>query len=357
LSISIFHFLSWVESDSTEAYWVSTASSAKGDRFAAVSTNSFENDRGFVYTFYEGVWTQRTTIPSQYNGISSSGDGRILMTCISGGGNVQLSTDYGETWTTVANSSPQNWVKVVLAEDGLTGLAVAYGGQLWKYTSAGGLLSIKLNLSLSGHTWVDVAMSDDGTVVAAATLDRVYVSTNSGTSFFRYTPPSGLSNVNINNPWKAVAVRGQLVLAVPTEGKILQRTMNGGGWSNLPGSPNDRWQNVTFVGGGVKATAISGATYTYLDLGSSVWDGPVYYFDLNNRNVDMAASVNGTNAIASVYGGGVYLSTNGGHNLCKFVSPPRVTRYIPGSAPLGFDEKFSGPAQKERLVQSGMAPS
>ena len=302
----------WVETDSAVSTWIATASSTRGDRFAAVGPH--------VHTFYEGVWTQRTTTPQAHTSITSSGDGMTLMTCVQFG-DVLLSSDFGVTWNAVANSSLQNWADVVLAEDGLTGLAVAYNGHVWRYASPGGLLSIKLDLSLSGHTWVDVAMSQSGQIAAAVTLDRVYASRNFGSTFFTFSPPGGLSTVDINNPWKSVAVNsnGTRIVAVPTYGRVLQLThssMGGfGAWSVLPGSPTARWQHVTFVGGTIKAITAGGAVVTY--LGGSTWDGPVNEFDAVQAKVDMASSADGSKAIASVYGGGVFLSSDNGITWTK----------------------------------------
>lgn len=58
-----------------------------------------------------------------------------------------------------------------------------------------------------------------------------------------------------------------------------------------------------------------GVTFTY--SGDSVWDNAVDLFGADQQKIDMAASANATKAIASVYGGGVYFSTNGGSAWTK----------------------------------------
>ena len=308
--------------------WKAVTSSRSGDRFAAV-------EAGNVYTYNDTTWTKSSvTTPLAYSSISSSGTGEDLMVSVDGG-NIVLLSDYGNTSTQLINV--QAWKDVVMAADGLTGLAVASNGHVHKYSAAGGMLAkidVSSNIGTVSADWIDIAASQTGTTVAAITLTQVYVSVDSGATWTDATPSTSLSEVDTSNPWKSVTVSadGTRIVALPELGYVVQVIMAGGvftpsSWTRLvfePARARKTWQTITFAGGykliGIMA---SSRFHTYTPSGTSgSWTTtPTNPLTLDWDQVDIASSADGTKLIAGVYYGGVYLSNDGGSTWTRQTSP------------------------------------
>ena len=295
--------------------WQAVTSSITGERFAAVEGAN-------VHTYYQGTWTKRDAFTASlpYSSISSSGSGNVLMASVDGG-SVRISTDAGNT-TTILSAPAQAWKDVVLAADGLTGLAVANNGFVYKYSAGGGTLTLSPN-QLLGNVWVDIAASTSGNTIAAVTETEVYISLDSGATWNIRTPPPSQSEVPTDgwNPWVSVAVSadGSRVAAAPEVGRISQTTNGGLNWTTLFGMPSNNgrktWQNIIFSGGyNITGTIAASQVLTYLGSGtsSSSWTAQTKPFpELFYDEMAMDASADGLKRIMGVYGGDLWLSFGG----------------------------------------------
>ena len=315
------------DSASINSDWRAVTSSITGERFAAV-------EQANVHTYFQGTWTKRdafTASPStlSYSSISSSGSGNSIIACVDGG-SVRISTDAGLTATVLPATTPagvsvgpQAWKDVVLAADGLTGLAVANSGNVYKYSAGGGTLTVQPN-QLLDNVWVDIAASETGTTIAAITETQVYISTNSGATWTIRTPPVGTSEVTSDggNPWVSVAVSadGSRVAAAPEVGRIIQTTNGGDDWDRLFGMPPNfgsstsrkTWQNIIFSGGyNITGTIAASQVLTY-NGSTTLWTAQTKPFpELFYDEMAMDASADGLKRIMGVYGGDLWLSFGG----------------------------------------------
>jgi photosystem II stability/assembly factor-like uncharacterized protein len=95
------------------------------------------------------------------------------------GGNIYVSSDYGNTWTPKATN--QAWTGIAMSADGQRQTAVATGNGIYVSTDYGNTWGYTTGYGLVLH---DVDVSSDGQIQAAiAVNDYVYVSNNFGASW------------------------------------------------------------------------------------------------------------------------------------------------------------------------------
>jgi hypothetical protein len=121
-----------------------------------------------------------------------SADGTIQTAVVTGGGQIYISTDSGNTWT--AKGSNRQWQSVAMSADGTKQTAVIYDGQIYISTNSGNNWTPKE----SNRNWWSVAMSADGTKQTAVVSNgQIYISTDSGNT---WTPKES------NRQWYSVAM-------------------------------------------------------------------------------------------------------------------------------------------------------
>jgi hypothetical protein len=159
----------------------------------------------------------------------------------------------------VSNSLPlQNWVSVAISADGTKLAAAARGTQGANlsyfgpiYTSANGGLNWSSNM-LPSQIWSAIAASADGRTLAAVALNGpVYGSTNFGTTWF----PSSVPGITTN--WLAVASTADagMWLASVYGGGIYSSTNHGNTWvSNA--APALNWTGLTLSADGNKMASV-----------------------------------------------------------------------------------------------------
>jgi len=294
--------------------WHSVTSSTTGDRFAAV-------ERGNVHTYFDGTWMARPAFVLEeglrYTSVSSSGDGKVLMASADNG-HILLSNDFGNTTTPL--TTVQEWRDVTLASDGLTGLAVAQNGFVYKYSAGGGILTNVL--SFNNAEFIDISASQSGHVVAAITENRLYVNMGGidGT-WDLLTPPTNISEVDRDfNPWMAVSVSadGSRIVAVPDLGFVVYADFPFTSWSTISlkstGSNRKTWQDIVFVGDhDLIAMIWDGRFLSYAEN----WSGPTNPLETNMDDVAIASSATGDKIIAAVSYGSVWMTENNGTTWTK----------------------------------------
>ncbi|WP_207717687.1 WD40/YVTN/BNR-like repeat-containing protein [Caenimonas soli] len=164
--------------------WAGTASSASGNRVAAIA------DPGGIYLSSDAgvTWTRSSAPTDNWTQVLMSADGTKLAAL----GNTVLhtSSDSGQTWT-ARSGSGLSWMGVYMSDDGQRIVGAAVGGTL--YASTNGGASFTLIAGTANTDWRTVAGSSDGTrLVAVASHyggdpanQGVYVSTDSGATWTR----------------------------------------------------------------------------------------------------------------------------------------------------------------------------
>ncbi len=251
---------------SASNHWTSVASSADGTKLVAAASTDFPGD-GLIYTSNDSGahWARSAAPTNRWASITSSGDASRLLAAADyylGDGRIYASIDLGTTWTQTA--APSNWwTSVAASADGTKDFAAGDGTTIYLSTNSG------ISWFQSGPTdnWACLASSADGSkVVAAATLPiqlqpgeatsspnydgsgRIYVSTDAGVTWIPTSAPS--------NFWASVACSadGTRLFAV-AGGKFYASSDSGLTWTASE-TPAGRWRAVACTADGTNIVTV-----------------------------------------------------------------------------------------------------
>jgi hypothetical protein len=181
--------LSWTPTGAPSNYWVSVTSSADGNKLAALARVSPPPDF-YISSDAGNTWNTNASPYDRWTALASSADGNIL---VAGGaiGTLLASTNRGSSWNTnIINTT--SFSSVASSADG--GRLLAAGSKLYLSTNYG-----LAWMQISAPAVTKIASSADGrTLVAAAYVGPIYVSSDFGASWITNVPPG-------SNYWTATA--------------------------------------------------------------------------------------------------------------------------------------------------------
>ena len=334
---------SWTATTAPVANWVSVASSADGNKLAALVENG-----GAVYTSTNAgaTWTLSSPAngPVMGSSIASSADGNILFaagfTDSSGAlaGQIYRSTNSGATWSLTA-APYKSWTSIACSADGtqVSGasfLRRSFGagiltspdeGVTWTFTTA------------PNESWVAIASSADGGKLVAADggADAIYTSTEAGNTWNQDSPPlQAFSSV------ASSADGSRLVAASENNGSgngpIFVSTNSGLNWTQTT-APIANWVTVASSVDGRMLIAAGGGSTAVGHLYLSTDSGATW----NQTNVllthwtSVAASADGSKLVAVDFNGHIYtlhlspvttspalgIKTSGGNIILSWLVP------------------------------------
>jgi len=140
-------------------------------------------------------------------------------------GYVYISNDRGGTWSRVSNLEGNDWVAVSISDNGrilyavalgYTGYGLGQGNNIVRVSRDGGVTWNQVT-GLGGDIWLDMDTSSDGkhiAVITYNTMDYVYVSHDTGTTWTQYTVApfgaGGRGEVSISDDGMSMYVYGRL---------------------------------------------------------------------------------------------------------------------------------------------------
>jgi photosystem II stability/assembly factor-like uncharacterized protein len=222
----------WTPRDPTPTLqpWFTSASSASGNRIAAVA------NPGGIHISADGgaTWTASIAPLARWNSIAMNREGSRLA-AVAAGGLLYTSTDYGMTWV-ARTTTPQAWAGVTISEDGQRIVGLVQYGSIYTSTDGGATFAA---VAGTGNTdWRSVAGSADGQRLLAVashynelqTGAGVYVSTDGGTTWTRRvvtgpTPPTD------NWSYAAMSEDGQRMAALDNGGNPWVSDDGGSTWT------------------------------------------------------------------------------------------------------------------------------
>lgn len=227
--------------------WQATASSASGNRIAAVA------NPGGIYISADGgaTWTRSAAPSASWSWIAMSSDGSKLA-AVAANGFLYTSSDYGQTWI-ARTSTSQNWSGVTLSDDGQRIVGVVDYGAIYVSTDAGATFAPVAGTD--GLDWRAVASSANGMRLVAAAArfgDRaaeqgVYISTDGGAT---WVPRLTTGNWS----YAALSADGMRVAALDNGGYPWTSDDGGLNWYQQFGYSN--WSGLAVSGSGQVLSAL-----------------------------------------------------------------------------------------------------
>ncbi len=217
-------------------------------------------------------------------------------TAVVNGGQIYVSSDYGNTWT--AKDSDRGWMGVSISSTGQYQTAVVWSGQIYNSSDYGNTWTAKE----SSRTWRSVSISSSGQYqTAVAQTDQIYISSDYGNTWTAKDSSRLWYNVSLSST-------GQYQTAVVYGGQIYVSSDYGNTWTAKQISRN--WQAVSVSTSGQYQTAVvyGGQIYISSDYGNT-WTAK----DSNRNWYRISVSSSGQYQIALVDGGQIYISSDYGN--------------------------------------------
>ena len=211
----------WTErTGSGSRNWRDVTISNNGERLTAIVEN------GYIYTSSDSgaTWTARTSAGSRnWRYLAASSDGKNLIATVYSGF-IYTSNNYGETWT--AGTQSGQWATVASSSDGSIAIANQEYGSTYISVNSGVTWTVT---SLNFGT-ADVAISSSGTVMTALdrSAARVFVSTNTGSTWTQRTTPS-------TSMWSVASSSDGTKLFIGGGLNCYNSTNSGVAWNNRAG--------------------------------------------------------------------------------------------------------------------------
>ena len=300
------HAQMWTVTTALVANWVSVASSADGNRLAALVQGG---EAVYISTNAGATWALRSPSNGGVVGdsIACSADGRILF--VAGSAQIFCSTNSGAAWSPTASPS-ESWTSIACSADGTR---VAGASSIRRGAAAGIFTSPDVGATWTfttapNESWVAIASSaDEGKLVGAdAIAEAIYTSTDAGNTWSQHSPPLHpfSSMATSADGTRLVAVSGVSGLA---NGPIFVSTNSGLSWVQTT-APITNWVAVASSADGSTLIAAGGGSSTLGHLYLSTDSGGTW----NQTNVllahwsSVAASADGSKLVATDYGGHIY---------------------------------------------------
>jgi hypothetical protein len=226
------------------------ASSADGTKLVAVSGGAPSLSGPIYISTNSGVtWTSTASPQRNWLSVASSANGNKLAAI--GDGSIYVSVDSGATWTPAGAGS--SYYSIATSTDGATIIAGTLYGSISTSTNSGSSWGSSGALSTN---FISVACSSDGTKLVGAVFNGpIFTSPNSGVTWIKTVAPPDVF-------WAiASSADGRKLVAVTDNGPIYMSTDSGGSWIGV-GAPQRTWRSVTSSADGSKFVAVgSSAVY------------------------------------------------------------------------------------------------
>ncbi len=193
----------WTEQTASgQRSWRDVAISADGLKIVAVEANAS------IHTSEDGgnTWTEQVAAGSRnWSGVASSDDGSFIV-AVPEGDYIYTSSDSGATWTEQTASDQRDWSSVDTSSDGLKVVATDYnyGSGGYIYTSEDGGATWTEQTTLGAQLWSAVASSSDGETLAVVYLSsgsggKVYLSADGGATWEEHLSGSSWTDVTVSD--------------------------------------------------------------------------------------------------------------------------------------------------------------
>jgi len=262
------------------------------------------------------TWTQTSAPTNSWSCVASSADGTKLVAA--GDGSIFTSTDSGTTW--ISNNVPHKlWNHVATSSDGskLAATSTALGQPLGSLLTSMDSGATWISNSVPNAAWNSIAFSADGNRLVAAGSWKIYISTNSGTTW---------ASTNTDEHWEIVASSAdgtKLVAAAsmvfPPTPRIYTSTNSGSSWTLMNSllsasaiaSSADGTKLAAIVGRSIYVSTNSGIAWAITSVPATNWVSIASSAD-GSRLVVVAERIDNFGPFPPTISGLIYSSTDSG---------------------------------------------
>jgi uncharacterized repeat protein (TIGR02543 family) len=258
------------------------------------------------------AWVNQSSAGARnWHALATSADGSKLFAGVDSGGSLYRSTDFGVTWSSIADTSGRNWFSIASNLDGTKVAAVDRGGDIWTSVDSGSTWTQRV-VGGAVRNWESIASSSDGLKLVAVASNGssngfIYTSADSGATWSSNLAPSG------NNKFTGVTSSndGTYLAATTWTSGIFTSNNSGQTWTlrampvpNVGGETH--LQAVASSGDGsrlVTGSRLSGASnggiiFTSADYGAS-WKA---YSQTTLDYINFTSNGDGSRLAATIYG-------------------------------------------------------
>jgi hypothetical protein len=247
----------WMQTGAPGENWIGIVSSADGSKLVAGAVGGIfcSTNAGLTWASNNNANTPNIFAPL----IASSADGNKLVMASDNSTSVFTSADSGATWVT-NQVTAENWwwASVASSADGNKLVAVNYfgagpGSSIYQSINSG---AIWVSISVPHGEWrFAVATSPDGTkLIAAENYGGIYTSTDSGATWISNTVPSAnWASVALSADGSKLAAAGSRGIYTSTDSAVTWISNNApsANWSSIASSSDGNKLVATVNGGGI----------------------------------------------------------------------------------------------------------
>ncbi len=299
-------FLSSIKSRYYAAGWyeynqfISSSVSADGSKVVACSMY-------YVYISLDGgvTWSIKDPGGNFFNAVDISSDGSSLIACTHGGG-IYISSDNGENWqrhNPTGNADLAfTWYDASISADGSRIIASGqyYASNYVSISTDGGDTWSTVEPAGTGinKVWLSTAISPDGQKMAVAAQDDfLYMSENGGSSWSKRQP----AGTGVTKTWSAIALSSDASKIIACSDIACISGDHGATWSNTGISAANGRVSMTPDGSKI---VLSGGSYLHTsDDGGSNW--------IRRESKNSGSSKNWIKPVTSSDGGKVFIAASG----------------------------------------------
>jgi hypothetical protein len=259
LFLNAVSYVGWALNDSSPTgTYDQVAMNSTGTQQAAVVSTAI-----YVSSDSGSTWASKSN--NNYVGVAVAGNGNIILALGTSG--IYESNNFGESWA-ISGNSPQNvyWRAAAVSSTGAIRTAIANPGRVYVSTNSG--TTWTMNNTPPSSSWIGVAMSSSGAVqTIISNTNLLYTSSNSGGSWTSRTISGVQSEV-----FHSIAMSSTgLIQTLLTDNYILTSSDSGATWTNrytAPSGYNFSYGTVRMSADGIKQyVAANQRIYKSIDAG------------------------------------------------------------------------------------------
>ena len=331
------------DSNGTNIYNTTISGHGEGNVWYNVINGSVNITGNLTSTGYPSLYYGSNGSAYPYN--STNAGGKLSGAVVDNAPLTPTLTSAGCTWswTQRTSSGTHQWIGMAMSSDGTKIAAADYNnGYIWTSADSGATWVQQNNSGT--RTWARVAMSSDGTKILAGAYSSAYTyySNNSGVNWTAITMPS-------TSNWYGVAMSstGSMLYAdIYASGYIYNSSNNGTTWSQT-GSSSLSWLGMacsadgtkviagTYSGGNICWSSNSGSSWSCNAPASVSWysstissDGTKMAVSANNGYIYTSNDSGNTWAQRNVAGSAQWLGIGGSSDGTQLITAQYNTGYI-----------------------------